>query len=52
MNIHEAELINLIRNNADPSQALATALEIIVSFLPMQPESSQEQVPASLQESA
>ncbi len=48
MTANEIELINLIRENDNPEQALSTAVNIILSFLE-QGQSSQGQVPASLQ---
>ena len=38
MTNNEIELLNLIRNNANPEQALITAIEIIIKYLE-QPES-------------
>ena len=43
MTANEQELINIIRENDNPVQALSTAVDIILSFL-KQHESSQEQV--------
>ena len=45
MTDNEQELINLIRENDNPEQALMTATAIILDFL-KQHESSEGQVPA------
>ena len=47
MTENEIRLINLIRENDNPEQALSTAVNIILSFLE-QPESFGVQAPASL----
>ena len=47
MNENEAELLNIIRNNADPESALVTSIGIILEFL-KQHESSEEQASAGL----
>lgn len=47
----EKELIQIIRSNEDPEQALITAIGIIVKFL-QQGESSQAHSPDGLSESA
>jgi hypothetical protein len=51
MTNYEYELIDLIRNNDDPEQALVTAIDIICQYLKLH-GSSQEQPVAGLQESA
>ena len=51
MTANEEELINLIRENDNPARALATAVDIVISFL-KQHESSEEQVVAGLRELA
>lgn len=51
MTANEQELINLIRENDNPGQALATAVETILLYL-KQRGSSQEQVVADLRELA
>ena len=43
MTANEQELINIIRENDNPVQALSTAVDIILLYL-VQHESSQEQV--------
>lgn len=48
MTANEKELINLIRENDKPGEALMTAAVIIVGFL-KQHESFEAQVPACLQ---
>ena len=48
MTIIETELLNLIRENDNPEQALMTATVIILDFL-KQHESSEEQAPVCLQ---
>ena len=45
----DMELINMIRENDNPEQALMVAATIILGFL-KQPGSSEEQDPAYLQE--
>lgn len=47
MTAYEKELINLIRENDNPEQALMTATVIILDFL-KQHESSEVQVPVCL----
>ena len=44
MTQNEIELIKMIRNNANPEQAILTATVIMIAFL-KQPESSAAQVP-------
>ena len=51
MTDNEKELINMIRENDNPEQALMTAAVIILGFL-KQHESFVEQAPAYLQEHA
>ena len=51
MTSNELELINLIRNNADPSYALTVAVSVILDFL-KQSESSSVQAVADLREPA
>ena len=51
MTSNEMELINLIRENDNPIQALMTATIIVMGYL-KQHESSVERVPACLQESS
>ena len=51
MTANEVELINLIRENDNPARALATAVDIILTFL-KQHESSEVQVAADLRELA
>lgn len=51
MTANEQELINLIRENDNPVQAISTAVDIILSFL-KQLGSYQEQAVAVLQELA
>lgn len=51
MTANEQELINLVRENDKPEQALATAVKIILLYLG-QHESSQERAAADLQELA
>lgn len=51
MTSNEIELINLIRENDNPVQALMTAIIIVQGYL-KQHESSVEQVPACLRESS
>ena len=51
MTANEQELINLIRENDKPGQALATAVEIIILYL-RRHGSSQEQAAADLRELA
>ena len=51
MTANEQELINIIRENDNPAQALSTAVDIIISFL-KQLGSCQEQAVADLQELA
>ena len=51
MTANEQELINIIRENDNPVQALVTAVDIILSFL-KQLGSYQEQAAADLQELA
>lgn len=51
MTDNEKELINMIRENDNPEEALMTAAVIILGFL-KQHESSEAQVPAYLQEHA
>lgn len=41
MTTNELELLNLIRNNDNPEQALCTAIEVIIKYLE-QPESFEE----------
>ena len=48
MTENEKELIRIIRENDNPTQALMTATVIVLGFL-KQHESSVEQVPAYLQ---
>jgi hypothetical protein len=48
MTENEIKLINLIRENDKPDEALTTAVDIILLFL-VQEQSSQGQAPASLQ---
>ena len=48
MTANEIELINLIRENDNPGQALTVAVETILIYL-KQHESFQEQAPASRQ---
>ena len=48
MTANEIELINLIRENDNPGQALTTAVDIILLSL-VQPESFEVQVPVCLQ---
>ena len=48
MTANEIELITIIRENENPGQALATAVEIILIYL-KQHESSEVQAPAYLQ---
>ncbi len=48
MTDNEKELINMIRENDNPEEALMTAAVIILGFL-KQHESSEVQVPAYLQ---
>ena len=48
MTANEIELINLIRENDNPNQALATAVDIILLYL-TQHESSEVQAAADLQ---
>lgn len=43
MTSYEKELIDIIRNNPNPEQAIITATAIILDYL-MQHESSEEQV--------
>lgn len=45
---NEIELINMIRENDNPEQALMVAATIILGFL-KQPGSSEEQAPVCLQ---
>ena len=51
MTANEQELINIIRENDNPVQALVSAVDIILSFL-KQHGSYQEQAAADLQELA
>ena len=51
MTANETELINLIRENDNPEQALVTAVDIILLYL-TQHESSEAQVAVGLQELA
>lgn len=51
MTNNEIELLNIIRENDNPQQALMTATVIILDFL-KQHGSSQEQAPADLRELA
>lgn len=51
MTANEIELIKLIRENDNSEQALATAVDIIISFL-RQPESFEGQAAVCLQELA
>ena len=51
MTANEIELINLIRENDNPEQALTTAVDIILLYL-VQHESSEGQAAAYLQELA
>ena len=51
MTANEIELINIIRENDNPNQALTTAVDIILLYL-VQHESSEEQVAVGLQELA
>lgn len=51
MTANEVELIKLIRENDNPARALATAVDIILSFL-KQHGSSEAQVAADFQELA
>ena len=51
MTDNEKELISIIRENDNPEQAIATAVETILSFL-KQHESSEAQVAVGLQELA
>ena len=51
MTSNELELINLIRNNADPSYALTVAVSVILDFL-KQSESISVQAAVDLQERA
>ena len=48
MTDHEKELVNMIRENDNPEQALMTATIIILNYL-TQHESFEVQVPAYLQ---
>lgn len=47
MNENEQELINMIRENDNPEQAIMTATKIILDFLKLH-ESSEEQVAVAL----
>ena len=51
MTANEIELINLIRENDNPEQALMTAAAVIIDFL-KQHGSSEEQAAACLREHA
>ena len=51
MTANEIELINLIRENDNPEQALTVAVEVILTYL-KQHESSEGQVAACLRELA
>ena len=51
MTANEQELITLIRENDNPEQALATAVDTIISYLRLH-GSFQEQVAVDLQELA
>lgn len=51
MTANEFELINIIRENDKPEQALTKAVEIILTYL-MQHESSEGQAAVCLQELA
>ena len=51
MTANEIELINLIRENDNPEQALTTAVDIILLFLAQQ-QSSEVQAVVGLQELA
>lgn len=51
MTANEIELINLIRDNENPDQALTTAVEVILIYL-KQHESSEVQAAVCLQELA
>lgn len=51
MTANEVELIKLMRENDNPAQAIATAVDIILSFL-KQHESSEVPVAADLRELA
>lgn len=51
MTSNEMELLKMIRENDNPTEALVTATNIILCFL-KQHESSVVQVPACLQESS
>lgn len=51
MTENEKQLINLIRESANPENAIMIATAIIIDFL-KQHESSEEQAAACLQESA
>ena len=51
MSTNEIELINLIRNNADPSHALTVAVSVILDFLKRY-ESISVQAAADLRERA
>ena len=47
MTANETELIEIIRNDKDPVEAMITAFKIISDYL-AQPQSSQEQIPDDL----
>ena len=51
MTNNEMELLNMIRENDNPVQALMTAIIIVQGYL-KQHESFEERVPACLQESS